>query len=160
MTKYVCNGANGVGSAGPQGPIGLTGPAGANGTNGSTGATGPQGPIGLTGPAGANGKNTLILTSTEAAGANCTNGGVKQQYGIDNNSNGTLDAAEINAALTKYVCNGANGAANAWSLTGNTGTDITINFIGTTDDKDLIFKRNNKKIGKIGLKKIAFDKDE
>jgi hypothetical protein len=34
---------------------------------------------------------------------------VKVEYGLDANSNGTLDASEINASLTKYVCNGASG---------------------------------------------------
>jgi hypothetical protein len=28
------------------------------------------------------------------------------EYGLDENNNGTLDIAEINAALTKYVFNG------------------------------------------------------
>jgi hypothetical protein len=34
-----------------------------------------------------------------------------------------------------------------WSLTGNAGTNSGINFLGTTDDKDLIFKRNNVQAG-------------
>ena len=34
-------------------------------------------------------------------------------------------------------------AIMGWSLKGNSGTDSTINFIGTTDDKDLVFKRGN-----------------
>lgn len=58
---------------------------------------------GATGPAG---KNTLTKTTTEPAGANCAKGGVKLEFGIDANSNNTLDPSEINAALTKYVCNG------------------------------------------------------
>ena len=33
-------------------------------------------------------------------------------------------------------------AAN-WSLTGNTGTDSTLNFIGTVDGKPLVMKTNN-----------------
>jgi hypothetical protein len=108
QTKYVCNGAQGAnGATGPQGPIGLTGPTGA------TGAIGPQGPIGLTGPAGANGTNgtnglnALIKTTTEPAGANCTNGGTKVETGLDANANGTLEAGEVNASQTQYVCNGA-----------------------------------------------------
>jgi trimeric autotransporter adhesin len=32
-------------------------------------------------------------------------------------------------------------AANAWGLKGNAGTNPDSNFIGTTDDKDLVFKR-------------------
>ena len=144
LTKYVCNGANGAtGSTGPQGPIGNTGAAGVAGPQGVQGATGTAGTNGT------NGKNTLAKTTTELAGANCTTGGVKLEYGIDANANGLLDVAEINATLTKYVCNGEQGAAgpsgsqNAWSLTGNSGTNSTTNYIGTTDAQNLIIKTNN-----------------
>jgi trimeric autotransporter adhesin len=34
------------------------------------------------------------------------------------------------------------GSGTAWGLTGNAGTIPGTNFIGTTDDKDLVFKRN------------------
>ncbi len=141
-----------VGLTGPQGPIGLTGatgPQGPIGITGPSGATGPQGPIGLTGPTGAagtNGKNTVVKTTTEAVGANCATGGVKIEYGLDANNNGVLDAGEINSALTKYVCNGAQGtpgSQNAWSLTGNAGTNSATNFIGTTDAQDWTIKTNN-----------------
>ena len=77
-----------------------------------------NGATGATGSAGANGLNSLSRTTTEAAGANCTNGGVKVEYGLDTNSNGTLDAGEVNATLTKYVCNGAAGATGATGATG------------------------------------------
>ncbi|MBL0358335.1 MAG: hypothetical protein IPP72_16345 [Chitinophagaceae bacterium] len=30
---------------------------------------------------------------------------------------------------------------NAWSVTGNSGTDTTINFIGTTDATDLFYSK-------------------
>jgi hypothetical protein len=114
-----------TGVTGPQGPIGLTGATGTTGLQGPiglTGATGPQGPQGVVGTNGTNGtngadgKNTLAKTTTEAAGANCTTGGVKIEYGLDANNNATLDAGEINASLTKYVCNGEVG------LTGSQGT--------------------------------------
>jgi hypothetical protein len=147
LTKYVCNGA--VGATGAQGPIGLTGPTGATGAQGiqgvagPTGASGSQGPIGLTGPPGAtgaqgiqgatgaagtngvDGKNTLAKTTTEAAGANCTTGGVKIEYGLDANNNGTLDVSEINATLTRYVCNGATGAQGIQGVAGTNGTNGT-----------------------------------
>jgi hypothetical protein len=116
LTQYVCNGATG-----PQGPIGLTGATGPTGSQGPIGLTGAQGPqgiqgvagtTGLQGPAGAagtNGLNTLVLTTSEPSGANCSNGGVKIEYGLDANYNGILDALEINSSLTQYVCNGATG---------------------------------------------------
>ena len=120
--------AGATGATGPQGPIGLTGatgltgpqgPIGLTGAAGTNGATGPQGPIGLTGATGAtgpqgtagsngtNGQNSLVKTTTEAVGANCAAGGVKIEYGLDANNDGILGAAEINASLTKYVCNGS-----------------------------------------------------
>lgn len=67
-----------------------------------------------TNPAGGvNGQNTLVKTTTEAAGVNCTTGGVKLEYGLDVNGNGVLDVGEINATLTKYVCNGTTGVYSA-----------------------------------------------
>ena len=125
-----------IGPAGPQGPQGpqgiqgVAGPAGATGPQGTIGLTGAVGPQGASGPAGINGtngfdgKNTLAKTTVEAAGANCISGGVKIEYGLDTNADGTLDAGEINATLTKYVCNGSVGA------TGATGTQGPIGLTG------------------------------
>jgi hypothetical protein len=129
LTKYVCNGA--TGASGAQGPIGLTGPQGAQGIQGpvgATGLTGPQGPQGVAGTNGTNGtngQNTLVKTTTESAGANCTTGGVKIEYGLDANNNGILDAGEVNATLTKYVCNGATGATGSQGPQGVAGTNGT-----------------------------------
>jgi trimeric autotransporter adhesin len=39
---------------------------------------------------------------------------------------------------------------NNWLLTGNSGTSIATNFLGTTDNTDIIFKRNNIRAGYIG----------
>ncbi len=85
--------------------------------NGSTwavlgGGSGSQGPAGL---------NTLVNTTTEAAGANCTTGGVKLEYGLDANTNNTLDANEVVPALTKYICNGAVGQQGPQGIQGLTG---------------------------------------
>jgi hypothetical protein len=115
-------GANGpqgpIGLTGPQGPAGVAGPQGLAGTTGATGATGATGPIGpqgiqgvagtngTNGTNGSNGLNTLVKTTAEPAGANCTYGGTKVEIGLDANNNGLLDLAEINAAQTSYVCNG------------------------------------------------------
>jgi len=43
-----------------------------------------------------------------------------------------------------------------WSLTGNAGTNATTNFIGTTDNVDLILKRNNIKSGLISYYNTSF----
>jgi OmcA/MtrC family decaheme c-type cytochrome len=68
--------------------------------NGAVGGTGTNGTN------GANGHATLVVSSTEAGGVNCGSGGQKIEVGLDLNDDGVLDAGEINAALTTYVCNG------------------------------------------------------
>jgi hypothetical protein len=110
-----------IGLIGPQGAQGIQGPVGATGTTGLTGPQGPQGVAGTNGTNGTNGQNTLVKTTTESAGVNCTTGGVKIEYGLDANSNGILDAGEINATLTKYVCNGATGATGTQGIQGPAG---------------------------------------
>ncbi len=41
--------------------------------------------------------------------------------------------------------------ATAWSLTGNAGTTAATNFMGTTDDVDVVFKRNNIMAGLLNV---------
>jgi hypothetical protein len=106
-----------IGLTGPQGIQGPIGLPGATGSTGAVGSTGLQGPIGLT---GSNGLNALIKTTTEPAGVNCTNGGTKIETGLDANSNGVLDASEINSTQTKFVCNGLNGTIGSGSLSSGT----------------------------------------
>ena len=125
--------AGATGATGAQGIQGVAGPSGAAGTNGAQGiqgapgVPGPQGIQGLTGPIGAagsnglNGQNALVKTTLEPAGANCLTGGVKVESGLDANNNGILDAAEVNALLTTFVCNGLAGAQGTQGLTGATG---------------------------------------
>lgn len=70
-----------------------------------------------------------------------------------NNLSGTAPA--IGSVLTSIDAAGnaewapPSGAANAWNLTGNAGTNATTNFIGTTDNVALNFRVNNTKAGKI-----------
>jgi len=47
-------------------------------------------------------------------------------------------------------------ASSGWSLTGNSGTNHITNFIGTTDDTNIVFKRNNIRSGLIGTNTISF----
>jgi len=42
------------------------------------------------------------------------------------------------------------GTTGGWSLTGNSGTDATVNFLGTTDDKAVLFKSNNANYAQMG----------
>lgn len=46
--------------------------------------------------------------------------------------------------------------SNAWDLIGNAGTNSTINFIGTIDNSDLIFKRFNVRAGFLGVNSTSF----
>jgi trimeric autotransporter adhesin len=47
-------------------------------------------------------------------------------------------------------------ASAVWGTTGNAGTTIATNFIGTTDNNDILFKRNNIKAGLLSLSNTAF----
>ncbi|HAO46592.1 MAG TPA: hypothetical protein DCQ97_06675 [Chitinophagaceae bacterium] len=47
-------------------------------------------------------------------------------------------------------------SGSAWSLTGNSGTSASTNFIGTTDNVPLIFKINNQKAGLIDVASNVF----
>lgn len=51
---------------------------------------------------------------------------------------------------------GSSGTPNDWGLAGNAGTTAANNFIGTTDDNDLVFKRNNIRSGVVGTANTAF----
>ena len=64
--------------------------------------------ITVNGKDGADGLTTIVLTSMEPAGANCTAGGIKVVSGLDNNKNGMLDATEISGP-SSFVCNGKDG---------------------------------------------------
>jgi hypothetical protein len=98
LTRSVCNGPQGV--------------KGADGTNGTNGAPGTNGVDGL---------STLVATSTEPAGGNCVAGGSRMDAGRDANRNGTLDEAEVDASLTRYVCNGLQGFKGDTGAKGDTG---------------------------------------
>ena len=76
------------------------------GADGADGQDGAPGADGADGQDGADGMNAIIETMSEPAGTNCANGGVKIQVGIDTNSDGILQATEINPAQTQYVCDG------------------------------------------------------
>ncbi|MBM3430174.1 MAG: collagen-like protein, partial [Bacteroidetes bacterium] len=115
--------------SGIQGPIGPQGPQGVQGIQGPAGSPGA---IGVNGTNGSNGQNSLVKTSAESAGANCPAGGVKLEYGLDANANGTLDLSEINVSLTKYVCNGTVGATGATGLQGPTGAQGPQGLTGAT----------------------------
>src|SRR5690606_20695816 len=57
---------------------------------------------------------------------------------------------------TPYALYAKTSGAPSWGLQGNTGTDTSTDFIGTTDDTDIVFKRNNNKAGEIGTQNTGF----
>jgi hypothetical protein len=83
----------------------------------------------------ANGINTTDTTNWNNKLSIEVDGSITNEIQILSISNDTI-----------YLTNGGFAklpATNAWSLTGNTGTTPTTNFIGTTDSQDLIFRTNN-----------------
>lgn len=62
-------------------------------------------------------------------------------------------------ATTNWIAVGST-LANDWALTGNAGTNPSTNFIGTTDNQNVVFRRNNIRAGFIGdaaFNAITFD---
>ncbi|MDK2772517.1 MAG: hypothetical protein KYX68_09875, partial [Flavobacterium sp.] len=47
-------------------------------------------------------------------------------------------------------------ASNDWTLLGNSGTNASTNFLGTTDNVDLVFRRNNIVSGRLGFNNSVF----
>jgi hypothetical protein len=114
------------GPVGPQGAQGSIGPAGASGAAGPQGVAGPLGPAGATGAVGATGAQGIAGPIGPA--------GPQGIQGIA----------------------GTPGSSNSWGLTGTTGSDPATNFIGTSDDKDIIFKRNNIRAGLLGSSSTSY----
>ncbi len=68
------------------------------------------------------GERSLLKTSDEPAGANCPFGGTRIESGVDANGNLILDASEINASTTSYVCSRSPGG----NVSPSTGTVVEI----------------------------------
>src|SRR5262245_50759308 len=91
---------------------------------GRVGSDGPQGPEG---PAGAAG--TLVTSSVEPSSTNCLSGGMRLEFGRDQNGDGMLQANEISPSLTRYVCNGAMGQGTS----GTPGQSVTVDAVPPGD---------------------------
>lgn len=76
-------------------------------------ACGSSGP-GAPGNDWTDGKNALIRFAEEPPGVYCLNGGTLIRFGIDANSNGTLEDSEVTSSA--YSCNGASGGATSRAL--------------------------------------------
>lgn len=94
---------------------------GLDGTDGSDGAD------------GTNGISSITRVTTESAGANCANGGLKIEIGMDDvTQDGTLQNEEVD--YTYYVCNGLNGNDGTDGSDGSDGVDGISTFIRTTTE--------------------------
>ena len=71
----------------------------------------------------------FILTETDPTG------------GTNYTITGTSELLSVPYAL--YAGSTTPSSTTNWSTTGNAGTNSSTNFIGTTDDNDVVFKRNN-----------------
>ncbi|WP_298550275.1 hypothetical protein [uncultured Algibacter sp.] len=78
------------------------------------GCEGEQGETGATGETGASGLNSLVNITNVSSGDTCENGGVKVDFGVDNNANGILEGNEILG--TNYICNGVDGNTSLTSV--------------------------------------------
>ncbi len=78
----------------------------------------------------------LIDVTDEPAGANCAEGGVRVDAGVDDDGDGVLDPGEIDT--TEYVCDGTAGTDGTDGTDGTAGTDGTDGTDGTagTDGMD------------------------
>ncbi|WP_375772327.1 collagen-like protein [Archangium gephyra] len=74
------------------------------------------------------------MTAAEAPGTLCATGGVRFVVGADANRNGTLDDAEIDSTLTRYICNGTQGLKGDKGDTGAMGLDGLSTLVATSDE--------------------------
>ncbi|HEX5152899.1 MAG TPA: hypothetical protein VFW07_15720 [Parafilimonas sp.] len=65
-------------------------------------------------------------------------------------TNGQMLTTNGNKILSWTTPPGGSGGGSSWSLTGNTGTSSSVNFVGTTDDRALVFRVNNTTAGFLG----------
>jgi hypothetical protein len=75
---------------------------------------------GANGNSGQSGTQVLVRLDPEPAGTHCAQGGTLVSSGVDANSNGTLESAEVTS--TAYVCNGADGTEGSAGTPGTPGT--------------------------------------
>jgi len=95
-----------------------------------------------------NGSAVPVFTVNANTGNSVFNGTLKvgaYTLPVTDGSNGQL--LKTNGAGVLTWSNDNSGSGSGWSLTGNSGTSPSTNFIGTTDGQPLIFKVNNIRAG-------------
>lgn len=98
--------------------------------------------------------NTGVITNSGVTSLNGNTGALTMDTGYINNfylkTRGLLSAGSgvtYNAATG--VISSSLSTSNLWNLAGNSGTNPGTDFIGTTDNQDLIFKTNNTEMARI-----------
>ncbi len=143
-----CQGADGA--VGAQGP---TGPAGADGNDGNDGAAGAQGPAGTNGTDGNgiasttdNGDGTFTITYDDGSTFTTSDLTGPQGPAGPAGSGGTITDVDVNTTGTIAVVTDApatyTSTESVWTTLGNSGTNVTNNFIGTTDAIDFAVRTN------------------
>ena len=96
--------------------------------------------------------NSLVLGNAANVGIGTSTPAAKLD--VHGTSGTTLKIVDGNQAAGKVLTSDASGNASwhtaggsSWSLTGNAGTSAGTDFIGTTDDIDVVIKRNNVQAG-------------
>ena len=161
---YAQNAGNaGSGSIGPQGPQGEAGPQGLPGNSGPQGLQGPQGIPGAAGSNGSNGANgsngtngingNTILNGTSNPSGATGNLGDFYLNTASNELFGPKLASGWGSGVSIIGPPGTGGTGSGWSLTGNSGTvsgtNTNQNYVGTSDNKDLILATNQTERVKI-----------
>lgn len=122
------------GLQGPPGPTGIQGVQGPTGPQGVQGPTGPQGQIGPTGPQGVQGPQG-VTGPQGIQGPTGPSGSASYNLTFTSNPDGTYSLTDDGGTLTT--------SSGSWLTTGNSGTNPTNNFVGTTDNQPLVVRTNN-----------------
>jgi hypothetical protein len=75
---------------------------------------------------GADGLSALTTNTPEPAGENCSNGGARVDFGVDDNADGVLDGDEVDSTI--YICNGDDGT------NGTDGADGATSLVSWTEE--------------------------
>jgi hypothetical protein len=74
--------------------------------------------------------------------------------GVPTAPTATIGTNTTQLATTAFVAAASGGSG--WSLTGNAGTNAATNFHGTTDNIDVVFRRNNLQAGTIASTNVSY----